>query len=214
MITWRFHWEPRDLWIGMFWDYKPLAYDDGKGVKFDASGDQAFLQMAASLGVASSPPRPRLDLWICLLPCLPLHVTWWGEWAKSPENASWSNLVGEKGILSEKEFRATEEDMLLQILGTPGRRLKIWPAHEPEPPPESIARFVAKAVKAEGPFDFPQTDVKGARTLMGPLDGEPWVVTINNVLYRLEPSVGHQLWLCGDVWIHTDAWSIAEDRKA
>lgn len=40
-------WEPRDLWIGVYWDKRP----------FSAYGVQ------------------RIDLYICLLPMLPIHVS-------------------------------------------------------------------------------------------------------------------------------------------
>lgn len=169
MITWRLLFEPRDLWIGLYWDYKPLAYDDGKGVKFDASGDQAFLQMAASLGVASVPPRPRLDLWLCLCPCLPLHLTWWGERATSPEEASWANQGGPigpynnlaDGTISVAEFKAgldRSREEMTQHASPEGRRLKLWPAGDPEPPPESMDRILAKVLGTATPENKPSSE--------------------------------------------------------
>lgn len=95
MITFRLEFEPRDLWIGVHWKYRPLAYEAG-GVKLSASDRATYDQAAAGIGKASSLPRPRFDLWLCLLPCVPLHVTWWGKEAKSPENASWIVIGGQK----------------------------------------------------------------------------------------------------------------------
>lgn len=54
--TAHFEWEPRDLWVGAFWkkdDFGP-AYHCSSLTKLEQ----------------------RYDLWVCLVPCLPLHVTW------------------------------------------------------------------------------------------------------------------------------------------
>jgi hypothetical protein len=47
-MLWEFVFEPRDLWVGLYWDYKA-------GVK------RAF----------------DLDLYICVVPTVPLHVKIW-----------------------------------------------------------------------------------------------------------------------------------------
>lgn len=52
----RLEWKPQDLWIGAFWDKKPIVYlgrrDDGEWVASEQ------------------------HVWICLLPMLPIHI-WW-----------------------------------------------------------------------------------------------------------------------------------------
>lgn len=72
MITFRMRFDASYLWIGVLWQHTPSA--NGYG----------YLN------------RPTFDLWICLLPCLPIHVRWMGKEAKSPENASWIVLGGQK----------------------------------------------------------------------------------------------------------------------
>ena len=57
-LRWRLEWKPEDLWVGVFW-------------KQDNSRD--------SLLVAFPFAFDRYDLWLCLLPCLPIHVTWYRE---------------------------------------------------------------------------------------------------------------------------------------
>jgi hypothetical protein len=45
-------WKPQDLWIGVFWKTTHCQTDDGE--------------------------KPlTTDIWICLLPCLPIHLTFW-----------------------------------------------------------------------------------------------------------------------------------------
>jgi hypothetical protein len=59
-IEWRWEFQPRDLWVGVYW-----RVDDDPGEtpwRYDYLG-------------APFPPR-RVDVWICVVPCLPLHV-WW-----------------------------------------------------------------------------------------------------------------------------------------
>jgi hypothetical protein len=42
----RLEWVPRDLWVGCFWKTTDYSWET------------------------------QIDLWICLLPCLPIHITW------------------------------------------------------------------------------------------------------------------------------------------
>jgi hypothetical protein len=51
-----FEWEPRDLWIGVYWRGKRLT--------------------VAETDCAKVVNVRLYDLWVCLLPCLPLHVRW------------------------------------------------------------------------------------------------------------------------------------------
>lgn len=47
-------WKPQDLWIGIFWRRDPYAVEQPLAFR-------------------------RYDIWLCLLPCLPLHFTWYRE---------------------------------------------------------------------------------------------------------------------------------------
>lgn len=51
-VTARFEWKLQDLWIGVFWKTTRCRTDEG---------EKPF----------------ATDIWICLLPCVPLHVTVW-----------------------------------------------------------------------------------------------------------------------------------------
>lgn len=99
-MTWRakLKFEKRDLWLGLFWDLKPRSawtppangiYEVSAGswsaseeqpvtrastreeMRIDgisiATGDRVLIQEA---------PPLDLHLYICIVPCLPLHV-WW-----------------------------------------------------------------------------------------------------------------------------------------
>lgn len=47
-------WKPQDLWVGAFWKTSRISYHvDGRG----------WCSM-------------ETDLWVCLLPCVPIHFTW------------------------------------------------------------------------------------------------------------------------------------------
>lgn len=45
--AWRFEYKIQDMWIGAYWD----SVRDDRGIS-------------------------SFDLWICFLPCVPLHVAW------------------------------------------------------------------------------------------------------------------------------------------
>jgi hypothetical protein len=55
--------KPQDLWVGLFWKRSadPCSYWDEERKR----------------GVCLAPPR--LDVWICFLPCLPLHLKFGGN---------------------------------------------------------------------------------------------------------------------------------------
>ncbi|TMJ00947.1 MAG: hypothetical protein E6G97_18615 [Alphaproteobacteria bacterium] len=77
----RFHacleWEPRDLWLGLFWRREWQLPDH----PLMANHAQALCDF---IGPRKAGLTPRLDLWLCLLPCLPIHLTFWGK----PERAT------------------------------------------------------------------------------------------------------------------------------
>ena len=53
-LRWRLEFVPRASWIGVFWRRELRCFH--QPFAFD-----------------------RYDLWLCLLPCCPLHVTWYRE---------------------------------------------------------------------------------------------------------------------------------------
>ncbi len=50
-------WKPQDCWIGLFWKVGPPAR------RYSPNGDVYCLS--------------RVDLWICLLPMIPIHFHWY-----------------------------------------------------------------------------------------------------------------------------------------
>jgi hypothetical protein len=52
MITARLEWKLEDVWVGAFWRRTYCTTDAGKKAL-------------------------ATEIWICLLPCIPLHVTIW-----------------------------------------------------------------------------------------------------------------------------------------
>lgn len=54
----RLEFKPQDCWIGAFWK---------QGVEADG-----FEWRGATY-------RPRTDVWICVLPMLPIHIWWYGR---------------------------------------------------------------------------------------------------------------------------------------
>lgn len=53
----RLFFEPRDLWVGLYWNGPYFQHiEDGYGLE---------------------PPEQRIDFYLCLLPCLPLKFTFW-----------------------------------------------------------------------------------------------------------------------------------------
>jgi hypothetical protein len=63
---------PRDLWVGLFWDRK------------------VDWRLHPHFGVQQ---RPTLHVYLCLLPCLPLHLAWaTGDWENPPRSRPrWRN---------------------------------------------------------------------------------------------------------------------------
>lgn len=47
-------WEPRDLWVGLYWKTVPVQTDDG-------------------------PKTLAVVFYLCVLPCVPIRVTWWKQ---------------------------------------------------------------------------------------------------------------------------------------
>ena len=49
-LHWKFEFKPQDMWVGLFW-------------KTEAPVAPNFYKF-----------RKRVDVWICLIPCVPLHI--------------------------------------------------------------------------------------------------------------------------------------------
>lgn len=61
-FTLRFEFKLADCWIGLFW----------------RRSTENWIKPPKDR-MATVTTRPRLDVWICLLPCLPLHMTLLGD---------------------------------------------------------------------------------------------------------------------------------------
>ena len=67
MIRARFEFKLQDLWIGAFWKRGECRWIEPE-------------DWEASEGLAPMSVCERVDVWICLIPCLPLHVfVTWGD---------------------------------------------------------------------------------------------------------------------------------------
>lgn len=53
----RLEFKPQDLWVGAFWKV-------GGETRHYVAGTPEYRV------------RRQVDLWVCLLPCLPIHATW------------------------------------------------------------------------------------------------------------------------------------------
>lgn len=74
-------WRPEDLWVGAYWR-RSWEYAPG----FLQANHQK-LCMRVGLSPEEVGMVPVLEVWLCLLPCLPLHVLWRGEARATPELA-------------------------------------------------------------------------------------------------------------------------------
>lgn len=53
----RLEWKPQDLWIGAFWKVSGLT--------------RSYVA-----GTTEYREYQRVDLWVCLLPMVPIHLSW------------------------------------------------------------------------------------------------------------------------------------------
>jgi len=58
----------QDMWIGLFWE-TILLMDDVK--MSGINSDNLFI-----VDEKNSKFSEKIDLWICLIPCFPIHITW------------------------------------------------------------------------------------------------------------------------------------------
>lgn len=63
----RVEWKPADCWVGVFW--KPL-YDHS------SMWPQGTPTKAGGKGTSWRWVRTSLDVWVCLLPMVPIHFGW------------------------------------------------------------------------------------------------------------------------------------------
>jgi hypothetical protein len=83
-----------DLWVGAFWK---RALEEC----VETEGDEAVMVTA-----------PRVDVWICLVPMLPLHIVWRGRESRS------------------EAMRYCREKSLAEIAETAGWVRSEWGGHE------------------------------------------------------------------------------------
>lgn len=82
----RARWEVKieDLWIGVFWRWStPYGQD------FEAA-----LRRAAAEGPFAGDRLRELDVWICIVPCLPLHITIGPRDSAVPREPRWHCVCG------------------------------------------------------------------------------------------------------------------------
>ena len=61
---WRLYWEPRDIWVGVYWNVSRGPFGC-----YEARRPVVYSQ--------------RFDVWVCLIPCVPLHLRWY----RTPEGS-------------------------------------------------------------------------------------------------------------------------------
>jgi hypothetical protein len=69
-MTCRLEFKVNDLWVGCFWRVGPPA--------------RLWVFTDAEAHVDPTARRRRVDLWVCLVPMLPIHLTWYREAAPVP----------------------------------------------------------------------------------------------------------------------------------
>lgn len=90
----RLEFKIEDLWIGAFW----------------RRSTENRIEVDEDSSTAVQVKMPRLDVWICFFPCLPLHFIWTGEESRS-ESMRWiddkpiAKIAQERGwkVLHAKE---------------------------------------------------------------------------------------------------------------
>jgi hypothetical protein len=69
-------WEPRHLWVGVYWDVRHVRL--GPTWTMSAWGDtgrDVIEQMVRDSGLQTdAETRLELHVWVCLVPCVPLHL--------------------------------------------------------------------------------------------------------------------------------------------
>lgn len=69
MVLAKFFWEPRDLWVGAYWNIK--TRDESEPVEWWGTSGKAYRDF-----VTSNPPRVirhrELWVWVCLFPTFPI----------------------------------------------------------------------------------------------------------------------------------------------
>jgi hypothetical protein len=78
-MTCRIEFKFEDAWVGAYWRVGPPAR---LWTLADASG------YIIPPGESPAPRRRRVDLWVCLLPMLPIHFTWYLEATAVPSEGS------------------------------------------------------------------------------------------------------------------------------
>ena len=69
----RLEWQRRDCWVGWFWKVShPMMVAHQK---VEAEEGRAIHYWSPIAGL-SGEPMTQYDLWVCLIPCVPIHLTW------------------------------------------------------------------------------------------------------------------------------------------
>ena len=68
----RLEWRLSLCWIGFFWEHN-WEYPEGI-----LEANHARIMMKFGIHPREVGMTPRLDVFLCLLPCLPIHLTWLG----------------------------------------------------------------------------------------------------------------------------------------
>ena len=108
-LRFRFEFVPRDAWLGVFWRRRPEVVECEhwrREVTPKPCGCCSIVRAVCDKTVVE---RDRLDVGVCVLPCLPLHVTWRGPrrertpaWAAlyRPPDAAPNKLEQMAGVLT------------------------------------------------------------------------------------------------------------------
>ena len=111
MISVRLEFKLADMWVGAFW-----RRSTEEGIE---EGDKH----------ATIVNRPRLDVWVCLLPCLPIHIVHVGEASRSDpipywrdDSSSvvsmrhgWVRTAGKVSVPSDEELRKLARELARRV---------------------------------------------------------------------------------------------------
>jgi len=111
VISVRLEFKLADMWVGAFW-----RRSTEEGIE---EGDKH----------ATIVNRPRLDVWVCLLPCLPIHIVHVGEASRSDpipywrdDSSSvvsmrhgWVRTAGKVSVPSDEELRKLARELARRV---------------------------------------------------------------------------------------------------
>ena len=74
----RFEFVPRDSWVGVYWRRRREAVESGRSAMATKPIPGTPAVALCNVYRTELVERDRLDVWVCLLPFVPLRVTWRG----------------------------------------------------------------------------------------------------------------------------------------